>query len=214
MLSHFALLHRHPELVSGSISRFDRSQRRQAQLDRKVGPMRVRLVDQIDLPRPMPVLELFLAGDCADHVAEHLKMDQTVNLVTRGKPWRRTIAVLPHPAEQIRRNPDIQRAVVSARQNIDARVTLLTHGPEPVAKWTLKQVQGDGNGLGLEISPALRSNSQTRTHLKPRHAELVSASIVLQARRVGKMRVELPITDGWKTLYRRSGDELHSCLCF
>ena len=175
---HFPLLHRHPELVSGSISPHIRSQWRQAQPHRQVGPMRVRLVDQVDLPRPVPILELLLAGDDAYHVAEHFEVNQPVRLVARGKPRRCAAAVLPHAAEQVGSHADVQRAVVSARQNIDAGVALLPHGPECAAKWTLKQVQGDDERLGFENFPTRRSSAQTRLNYHQlRHAKLVSASI-------------------------------------
>ena len=181
---HFPLLPRHPELVSGSISRFDRSQRRQAQPHREVGPVRVRLVDQVYLPRPMPVLELFLARDRADHVAEHLEMNQSVCFVARGKSWCRAVTVLPKSGDEIRGYANVQRAVMAAGENVDAGIAFLRHGPERAAKWTLKQVQGDEEGLDLEKSPDFRSNSQARPRLQTRHPEFGSGYIGPQTRNV------------------------------
>jgi hypothetical protein len=146
--------------------------------------MRIGLVDQVDLPRPVPALELLLAQDRILHVAEHLEMDEAIDLVARRKTRRRPVAMLPHPAEQVRRDADVQRAVVPARQHIDARVAFLPHGPEPAAKWTLKQVQGDEEGLGLEVS-CNRSLPNSRNLSLFRHPELVSGSIAPQARRAG-----------------------------
>ena len=180
-------LPRHPELVSGSIARHTRSKRGQAQPHRQVMPIAIGRVDQVDLPLPVPVLELLLARDRGDHVAKHLKMDQQVHFVTRRKPRRRRIAVLPKAGDEIGRHADIQRAVVPARQNIDARVALLPHGPECAAKWTLKQVQGDKEGVGMEVSPTHRTkcyplpSPHARHHPQARHPEQVSEYVVRQS---------------------------------
>ena len=184
---HFPLLPRHPELVSGSIARHTRSKRGQAQPHRQVMPIAIGRVDQADFPLPVPVLELLLARDRGDHVAEHLKMDQPVHLVARRKPRRRRIAVLPKAGDEIGRHADIQRAIVPARQNIDARVALLPHGPERAAKWTLKQVQGDEKGVGMEVSSNLPvrchplPSPHTRHHPQARHPEQVSEYVVRQS---------------------------------
>ena len=161
--------HRHPELVSGSISPPTRSKRRQAQPHSKVAPLRVFAIDQIDFPRPVPTLELLFSRDCGDHIAEHFKVDQPVDGIAFGETGQRAFAMLPHSPQQIGRHANIQRPVAAARKNINARNPFLPHGPECAAKWTLKQVQGDGFGMGLVISSA-------RTPI--RHAELVSTSIV------------------------------------
>ena len=167
---------RHPELVSGSIPRFTRRQRGQSQPNGKVSPVRVLLLNQIDLPRPMPVLELLFARDRSDHVAIDFEMNQAVDFVTPGKSRQRIIAMLPKPRDQIRSHSDVKRAVVPARDDVDTRDARLPHKAGFAAKWTLKQVQGDEKGLRLEYSP---------THSpQPRHPELVSESKVSKARRV------------------------------
>ena len=105
--------------------------------------MRVGLVDQVDLPRPVPVLELLFAGNRALHIAEHLEMNEHVNVVFRGVPRDRIVAMLPEPAEKIGGYADVKRAVGLAGKDVDARVSLSRHGPERGAKWVLKQVQDD-----------------------------------------------------------------------
>jgi hypothetical protein len=72
---------------------------------------------------------------------------------------------------------------VLARKDIDARDALLPHESECAAKWTLKQVQGDEDGLGLEVVSGTARNVASK---ESRHAELVSASIVPRARRAMK----------------------------
>ncbi len=83
---------RHPELVSGSISPHAQFKGWQAQSDGKVGPRRVALVDEIDLPLPMPAFELFLAGDGAVHIAEQLEMDEGVDVVLGGEAGEGVVA--------------------------------------------------------------------------------------------------------------------------
>ena len=66
-----------------------------------------------------------------------------------------------------------QRAIVAAGKDVDARKPFLPHVIELAAKWTLKQVQGDEEGMGLDYS---------FSHLpQRRHPELVSGSIAPQS---------------------------------
>jgi len=157
---------RHPELVSGSIGRFDRSKRRQAQAHRQIGPMRITAFDQVDLPLAMPSLELLFTQNRRLHFAKQLIMHQAVNGVSARKSRKHGIAMLPHARCQIRRYADVERSVRPVGENINAREALSLHPSEFAAQWTLKQVQGDANWRGFSI----------------RHAELVSACIPPQAR--------------------------------
>ena len=179
------LLHRHLELVSGSIGSGILPKRRQAQPNRKVSPNRITFVDQIDLPGPMPIFKLFLAQYGALHVSKHLKMDQPVNRVFRRMAGHCAVAMLPNAREKVRGHANVQRAVMLARKDIDARVFLFSHGWNITAKWTLKQVQGDGF-FALCVSSRLQRQKPrhvTQRHgaqcgaYKPRHPELVSGSI-------------------------------------
>jgi hypothetical protein len=152
---------RHPELVSGSISRLARNQRWQTKPHRQVPPLRVLGVDEVDLPLPMPSLELLLAHDRPLHVAEHLEMDEAVDFVARGEAGEHSLAMLDKPLEQVRGDTDVDGTVVPAREDVDARVSLFPHASERAEKWTLKQVQGDEIYSNFEVL---------------RHAELVCAS--------------------------------------
>ena len=139
---------RHPELVSGSILPPTRSKRWQSNAHRKVAPLGVLAIDQIDFPLPVPALELFLPLDGGVYVAVHFEMDEAVDGVFRGMSGQGVVAVLPHAAEQLGGDADIQRAIVLARKDIDAGVSFLPHETELGARWTLKQVQGDGLSMG------------------------------------------------------------------
>ena len=139
---------RHPELVSGSIPRFARRKRGKAEAHRKVAPMRVGRLDQIDLPRTVPVLQLLLAGNRREHVAVHLEPHEPLDLVLPGEAWRHRFAMLPQAGFEVGRDADVEGAARLACQNVDARVALAGHGAEFAARWTLKQVQGDGLRIG------------------------------------------------------------------
>jgi hypothetical protein len=138
--------HRHPELVSGSIFRFALPERRKTQPHRKVIPMRVLVQDQIDLPRAMPVFELFLAQDRMIHVTKHLEIDKPVNRIFGRKSGRRSGSMLPNPRNQVGRHTNVERAERLARKDIDAGQFFLSHVRSLAVRWTLKQVQGDEIG--------------------------------------------------------------------
>jgi hypothetical protein len=169
--------HRHPELVSGSISRFARRNGWQTQPHRQISPMRVMLVDQVDLPRPMPVLELLLTHNCWFHLAKHLKMDQAINRIFGGKAGKGFVAVLPQAGDQVRRHANVKRTIGFARKNINTGLTFLSHGRSLAAKWTLKQVQGDGLFGGDGFSNKSHRSTQRHPESPQRHPELVSGSI-------------------------------------
>ena len=134
---------RHPELVSGSIFPHTRSKRGEAQPHRKVAPLGVRAVDQIDLPRSLPVFQLLLAGNRALHVAEHLEVNEPVDRIAGREALGHTFAVLPQSLHQVRRHADVSRAVVPAGEDVDAGVALNWHNSKHAARWMLKQVQHD-----------------------------------------------------------------------
>ena len=145
----------HPELVSGSIVGPARSKRFKTQAHSKVAPFGVGRVDQVDLPFTMPVLELFFARNGPLHVTEHLEMNQPMNLVARGKARWGTVPVLPEALHEVGRHTDVDRAVVAAGKDVDARIPLIRHGSLHAARWMLKQVQHDDSGP--DNSEALRS---------------------------------------------------------
>ncbi len=177
--------HRHPELVSGSIGSFTLPKRWQTQPHSKVRPNRVTLVDQIDFPGPVPVFQLLFARNRALHVAKHFKMDKPVDRIFRRMPGRCAIAMLPNAREKVRGHANVERAVKLASKNIDARVFLFSHRWSIAARWTLKQVQGDGifalcltnpfHSAPRQVTPSHRPLGDLN---KPRHPELVSGSIV------------------------------------
>ena len=155
--------HRHPELVSGSIGRFVFPKRGKPQPHGKISPMRVFVQNQVNFPRAMPVFELFLSPDRRIHFAKYFKMNQPIDLIFGGEPGRYSITMLPNSRDQVGRDANVERAKRLARKDIDARLFFLSHARSLAARWTLKQVQGDGI-WGKE--------ADYQTH---RHPELVSA---------------------------------------
>jgi hypothetical protein len=158
--------HRHPELVSGSIHphssglaarwMLKRVQHdvageslvlfywRQAKARCQIGPMRVFAVNQVNLPRTVPVFQLFLACNRGVHIAKQLKTDKAVDGVFGGETIRHFAAMLLHTLHQIRRYADVKRAVNAAGEYIYAGLFFFFHWQSIAAKWTLKQVQADG----------------------------------------------------------------------
>jgi hypothetical protein len=127
--------------------------------------MRIMLVDKVDLPRPMPVLQLFLPRNGGGHVGEQFIMNKAVHIIFRSKAISMLIEMLIYTLRQIGRNTDVKRAITLARKDIDAGLFLFSHRLNNAAKWTLKQVQGD---------ELLRNQHGVENH---RHPELVSGSI-------------------------------------
>ncbi len=141
-----AHLLRHPELVSGSIVRLAPSNRRQTQPHCQINPMRIFGIDKVYLPRAVPILQLLLASNGSFHRAEQFKINQPVNGIFGSMAGRQMTAMLRKPFQQVGCDADVERTVKLARKNIYARLLFLPHRRSLAAKWTLKQVQGDGVG--------------------------------------------------------------------
>ncbi len=139
-------LNGHPELVSGSIRPLAVRQWRKAKAHRKVVPIGVLALDQVDLPLPMPALELLLASDGGRHVAKYFVSDQRVDAVALCEALDLAVSMLPQPSNEVRGYADVECAVARAGEDIDAWVAFEGHLPERDKGWTLKQVQGDGFG--------------------------------------------------------------------
>ena len=136
---------RHPELGSGSIEQLTLTHRGQAKTNRQINPMRVCGIDQVDFPGAMPVLQLLFSRYGRVHTDKNLEMHQPVNRISGRMAGGQTAAMLRQALEQIRRNADVQRAVVFARKYINAWCFFLFNSKSLAETWTLKQVQGDVN---------------------------------------------------------------------
>lgn len=160
---------RHPELASGSISPHARSYRRKAKPRRQIMPVGVLALDKVDLPLPVPPLQLLFAQDGSLHRAELLEADEGTDAIFASEATDEAVAMLDKPLKEVAGHADIKRSPRLAGKDVDARIALSRHVLGRAALWTLKQVQGDNY--------AVKS-------IQFRHAELVSASIG----RIGKER--------------------------
>ena len=138
---------RHPELVSGSITSAAPGQRRKAQLTSQVPPSWVAFFDQIDLPSPAPILDLLLTKDRLVHGAEHLEMDEHVDVVSLGKALKRAVPMLSNSRHQVGRHTGIDRPTITAGHKVGARLEDALHSAQCALRWTLKQVQGDDKAV-------------------------------------------------------------------
>lgn len=142
----------HPELVSGSITSAARRQRLKAQVCSKVAPMRVSLFDQVDLPLPPPVLDLLLTSNRIGHRVEYLHEDEPINRVLGGESGGFSFAMLPKPGRQIRRNAGVERAAITARQNVGARLAVALHSQQNDGRWTLESQTALANQVQHDIT--------------------------------------------------------------
>ena len=131
----------HPELVSGSIPR---TKRRQTKAWCQIVPVGVLVLDQIDLPLPVPALQLLFPDDGGIHRVELLESDQAMDSVARGKARNDVGTMLVEACDKVGRNADIDRTERLADEDIDARIAFEWHGPRFGVRWMLKQVQHDG----------------------------------------------------------------------
>ena len=118
----------------------------QAPLDPQIPPVRIRSLDQVDLPCTMPALQLFLARDGVVHPVEELGMDKADRAVSRGKAGRRARAMPPQARREVGRYSDIKRPAFLAGEDVGARVSFAGHvdSMDDGAAWMLKRVQHDG----------------------------------------------------------------------
>jgi hypothetical protein len=141
------------------------SYRFKSQPDSHILPMRVMSIDKIDLPWPVPVFQLLLSRYRSRHIGEQFIMNKAVDRIFGRVARRKVVTVLNHALGQIRRHTDVRSAVKAAGKDVDAGLFFFSHQLNLTAKWTLKQVQGDGFFY-----------NQRQYHI-PRHPELVSGSI-------------------------------------
>ena len=108
--------------------------------------MGVTFLDQVDLPLPVPTLQLLFPRDGAFHVTEEFETYEHLDIVPRGEAGQCIIPVLREPGDQVGSNANINCAIRLACEDVGARLTFLSHGLERVEKWILKQVQDDEIG--------------------------------------------------------------------
>ena len=96
----------------------------------KIAPVWICFFDQSDLPSSIPLLDPFLASDRRLHRLVQLEPDQTMDVVARAETVCRGCSMLPDPLHQIRRDTEIQGAVATVCEQLDA--WLPVHGACPL----------------------------------------------------------------------------------
>jgi hypothetical protein len=140
-------INRHPELVSGSSAPSHRRGGRKTEANRKIMPVWVEAFDQVNLPLPVPALQLLFAGDGGYHFVKSLEIDEAINAIPLRKARLDGFSMLPEPSNKAGRHTYVQSPARLACKDIDAGLALFSHDAEPIEPWTLKQVQGDGSFL-------------------------------------------------------------------
>ena len=106
------------------------TQRRQAQFLRQIAPIRVRRLDQLDLPFPLPILDLFFARDRGVHRPGEFEPDERFDAIAFGEAVEGAVAVLANALDQVRGDAGVERAVARAGGDIDAGLKVGVHGVE------------------------------------------------------------------------------------
>jgi hypothetical protein len=94
----------------------------QRSLDEALGqipPFRVVPFDQLDLPRPAPPLQGCLASPRRGYVIVVLDIDQSIDAILRCKSGNGASTVGRDAPDELRGHTDIERAVPSAREDVD-----------------------------------------------------------------------------------------------
>ena len=120
---------RHPEHVSESIFPATLQDRLEAEAYDQVDPVRIVLLDQVNLPRAVPALELLLARNRVFHRRVKFVPDQKLAAIPPGEALDGAFSMLPNPLRQVGRDADIQRAIASAGQDVHCRLKVALHRP-------------------------------------------------------------------------------------
>ena len=87
----------------------------------QITPSSVHLLNQLDLPIPVPLLHLLLPSYRTLHRRMRLIPHQTVNSILLRKPSNQPVLVLPHSPRDVRRHADVEYPVLLAGEHVHAR---------------------------------------------------------------------------------------------
>ena len=93
----------------------------------KIDPSWVQSINQADLLRSRPLLQLRFSSDSIANVAIMLIVDRLLALVERRKICTCTFSVLPDPARKAVRDADVQDRMISIRDNINPETVIAGH---------------------------------------------------------------------------------------
>jgi hypothetical protein len=92
----------------------------QSPFNPQIPPLRVILLDQVDLPLPVPSLQLLLARNRVGHPVKRFGVHQADRAIIRRKTWRRSRAVLVQSRCEVRCHADVKRSAFLAGEDIGA----------------------------------------------------------------------------------------------
>ena len=136
------------------------TQRRQAQFLRQIAPIRVRRLDQFDLPLALPVLVSRLARDRGVHRPGAFEPDERFDAVAFGEAVEAAAPMLADALDQVRSDAGVERAVARAGRDVSTGLEVGVHGVEARA------------AMAPGSSPGRRRLCQTGWFPAPRHAGL------------------------------------------
>jgi len=82
-------------------------------------PLRIRSLDQGDLPLSVPLLNLFFSGNSRHHIICLFKVNKTSDLVPLRKAFDESGLVLVHSPLEIVRHADVERSVLLAGEYVN-----------------------------------------------------------------------------------------------
>src|SRR5262249_51928364 len=85
------------------------------------------MLDQLDLPRAIPFLQLLLSLDCVFDVRELLVVDQSMDLILLGEAGHGVGAMLVGAADEIVGDADVERAAEPTGGDVDPENSLSAH---------------------------------------------------------------------------------------
>src|SRR5450631_4804098 len=88
-------------------------------MDSYVIPLRIICFDQLNLPTPPPLLEFFLTGNRRNRIITDFEPNRPRDIVLGREARNGLCRVLVNSAYEIVGNADVNRAVLSARKDID-----------------------------------------------------------------------------------------------
>ena len=122
-------------------------ERWQTEADCQIFPERVFAFDHVQLVLTRPLLDALLTGDRGFDGVGRVVPHESLDAVATGEAVEGAVAMLHQAGDEIGRHTDVKRAVVMARQDIDARLSL-PHAIEIADGWMAGQARRDGGACG------------------------------------------------------------------
>src|SRR5688572_16938211 len=77
------------------------------------------LLDQFKLPPPLPFLQPSLASNRHPDIGVSFEVDEALHSISFGESWNHALAMFPCTPKKIACDTDVQRAIPTARHDVD-----------------------------------------------------------------------------------------------